>query len=72
MSIQEHVILVNDRGMVIGTQENTLHIPPIPHSIWRSLPRSLMPKGVSYHPSRIKQKPGRASDELSLRPSAIW
>jgi isopentenyldiphosphate isomerase len=31
MSIQEHVILVNDQGMVIGTQEkyaaHTLHTP---------------------------------------------
>lgn len=37
MSIQEHVILVNDQGMVIGTQEkyaaHTLHT----RCIWRSL-----------------------------------
>ncbi|STQ09458.1 isopentenyl-diphosphate delta-isomerase [Enterobacter cloacae] len=63
MSIQEHVILVNDQGMVIGTQEkyaaHTSHTPlHLAFSSWLFNAKG----GVSYHPSRIKQKSlGRAS-----------
>ena len=50
MSIQEHVILVNDRGMVIGTQEkyaaHTSHTPL--HLAFSS--GSLMPKGSVLSP----------------------
>lgn len=72
MSIQEHVILVNDQGMVIGTQEkyaaHTLHTPlHLAFSSWL-----FNAKGECLITRRaLSKKPGRRLDQLRLRPPAV-
>jgi hypothetical protein len=50
MSIQEHVILVNDQGMVIGTQEKYAAHTTQTLCIWPSPPGCLTPKGSVWSP----------------------
>jgi hypothetical protein len=72
MSIQEHVILVNDQGMVIGTQEkyaaHTLHTPlHLAFSSWL-----FNANGECLITRRALTKSlARRLDQLRLRPPAV-
>jgi isopentenyldiphosphate isomerase len=72
MSIQEHVILVNDQGMVIGTQEkyaaHTLHTPlHLAFSSWL-----FNAKGECLITRRaLSKKPGPASGPTPSAATAV-